>query len=133
MTQDELNKIKERVKLLPENETWHNTKYALYANQEDRKDILIFGLNDDPANFEFSEHDLEFIAHAREDIPALLAEVESIRRQLEVAREALEYYGDKENWSREDQWVWMPKTTGRVSALHALAEMDKEQREDNGR
>lgn len=30
-----------------------------------------------------SEHDAAFIAHAREDIPALLAEVERLRKQLD--------------------------------------------------
>ena len=38
-----------------------------------------------------SELDAEFIAHARQDVPALIEEVERLR-------EALEFYADKENY-----------------------------------
>lgn len=43
-----------------------------------------------------SGYDAEFIAHAREDVSALIVEVERLRK-------ALEFYADKENWERHLQ------------------------------
>ena len=60
--------------------------------QCDRWEILKGGLVDGPDYVEcgeysyFSDNDAEFIAHARADIPDLLAEVERLTRELEAAK-----------------------------------------------
>jgi len=43
--------------------------------------------------------DASFIAHAREDVPALLAEVRYLRRRLKPAEDALTHYGPPHNTS----------------------------------
>jgi len=48
----------------------------------------------------------DFIAHAREDVPALIAEIERLRAELAI-------YADKENWQKTDyiklEIVFYPK------------------------
>ena len=81
MTEDELNEIRKRVRALPGGETWHCSKSALYSSVYG-KDVLVFGFSDelDPKDFEYGESDLEFIAHARQDIPALLDEIDRLNK-----------------------------------------------------
>jgi hypothetical protein len=56
-----------------------------------------------------SEKDAEFIANARQDVPALLAEIERLTQSLEVARSWWEYHAkEHERWvykyfDREDE------------------------------
>lgn len=65
--------------------------------QCDRWEILKGGLVDGPDYVEcgeysyFSDNDAEFIAHARTDIPDLLADVERLTRELEAAKRDLRH------------------------------------------
>lgn len=56
--------------------------------------------NEDPRFQDDGLRDADFIAHARDDIPALVAEVKSLTAQLQAAQatiaEALSYFGDGE-------------------------------------
>lgn len=86
MKTERLNAIKERVK---------NTTNGPWKMRTDSNgDYMVIGDNPIPpiATYLF-DYDAEFIAHAREDVPALVAEVERLR-------EALSFYADKNNWNR---------------------------------
>ena len=75
-------------------------------------------------NIYIDDADAEFIAHARQDVPALVAEIERLQNtialhevnkrnldamiehkdaEIERLRKALEFYADKENWERHFQ------------------------------
>jgi hypothetical protein len=44
------------------------------------------------------EADHDFIAHARTDVPRLIAALRAIRAEVERLREALDFYANPENW-----------------------------------
>lgn len=62
----------------------------------------------------YTPEDRTFIAHAREDVPALLAEVERLRAlttvdDAMVERAARELYLRESDWSSEAKWDRLPE------------------------
>ena len=54
--------------------------------------------------------DADFIAHARADVPALIAEVRSLRAKLDAVPEYATYYRERNVWEDElpmtlDEWL----------------------------
>ena len=64
-----------------------------------------------------NENDAEFIAHAREDVPALVAEVERLRGELADAREM------NRAWKR---WVYEQQQELRVVKKEKIARLERE-------
>jgi hypothetical protein len=59
------------------------------------------------SDHEFSEEDLAFIAHARQDVPDLVAEVERLRAALEEIRDLARTGSIPDAMGcTEDQWNW---------------------------
>jgi hypothetical protein len=62
----------------------------------------------------FAAANAEFIAHARTDLPELVAEVERLRA-------ALEQYANYGNWQHEEgRWMWLAPGEGPDKAQWAL-------------
>ena len=84
MTENELNEIEERANAA----TPGKWDYVLSAFiNKDAKDDQPYGVRPRGADFYWgydSKEDANFIAHAREDIPALIAEVRQLRAEREV-------------------------------------------------
>lgn len=59
--------------------------------------IFVDGHYHDESWCEISEADAEFIAHAREDVPALIAEVKKLRKALGFYADSMRYGGRDEN------------------------------------
>lgn len=96
MNEKELAEIKARVQM---------------ANEGPWKVLDIHGLGD--------IGDLVFCAHARTDVPNLIAELERLTAENAGLRAALEKYADKKNWF-PNGYIWMPSFDGDEIAQEAL-------------
>ena len=112
MNEQRLQEIKERAEKAM-SAPWHtNSKNEILIEDDGRLGKMI------------RRYEAEFIVHAREDVPALVAEIERLQNtialhevnkrnldamiehkdaEIERLRKALEFYADKENWERHLQ------------------------------
>lgn len=86
MTEEQLQAISARV-----NKATPGKWGAVPIYGEDEFYVYGDNMNEGVASEVYEKEDAEFIAHAREDVPALLAEVERLR-------EALEFYANENNY-----------------------------------
>jgi hypothetical protein len=92
LTQDDLNMIKERAKKATpgpwyaDDERWPGNENLQYW----------FDTHYDGVGAAATKADAEFIAHAREDIPRLVAEVERLREAIKTAEREL-WWGSPES------------------------------------
>lgn len=86
MNPEQLNAIKERVA---------KATQGPWEYDEDERGIWNKGGFNYLGTVTLSHNSAEFIAHAREDVPALVAEVERLRQ-------VLEFYAKQENWKRHN-------------------------------
>ncbi len=89
MTDDELNEIEARVDAASDG-PWYADKHSVFVKLEDDESLSEYDrerhreMNDEEAIYEdqhSSPHNAEFITHAREDVPALVAEVRRLRQE----------------------------------------------------
>ena len=67
------------------------TAAMTYVSTNDKGICILYGRGHDDAN---TQGDAAFIAHARQDIPALLDEVERLRAENERQKEVISFLGD---------------------------------------
>jgi len=98
MNAEQLNAIKERAaKATPgpwEAKGLHSLSYARVEKRETKYEskIIVEALNDD---------NIVFIAHAREDVPALVAEVERLQQETEYLKRSLLYIAERRESNRD--------------------------------
>lgn len=73
-----------KCEILEADECGNATAEMTYVSTNDKGICILYGRGHDDAN---AQEDAAFIAHAREDIPALLDEVERLRAENEKLRE----------------------------------------------
>ncbi|MDM5229675.1 hypothetical protein [Lysinibacillus pakistanensis] len=72
-----------------------------------------------------AESNIEFIAHAREDVPALVAEVERLR-------EALGFYANADNYEPVTIEKWIPQVGGSRKMIQSIVPQSEYVVEDGG-
>ena len=92
MTDKELADIRERLEKAtpgPWEHTHKDCKHFMSSDFVDRKGddigvgLVTSDINQDNADLYATDADMEFIAHARQDVPILLAEVERLQAELD--------------------------------------------------
>lgn len=122
MGQKQLDAIKERVNNIGDNFQW----VAVDSEEVNMAKVETKGLGGYTVGIEMAIEHAEFIANARQDVPALLAEVERLQKRLAQTeecyeimekaafkasdklksfREALEFYADKNSHFRVDMYA----------------------------
>lgn len=80
-----------KCEILEADECGNATAEMTYVSTNDKGICILYGRGHDDAN---TQEDATFIAHAREDIPALLDEVERLRAENERQKEVISFLGD---------------------------------------
>lgn len=80
-----------KCEILEADECGNATAEMTYVSTNDKGICILYGRGHDDAN---TQEDAAFIAHAREDIPALLDEVERLRAENERQKEVISFLGD---------------------------------------
>lgn len=73
-----------KCEILEADECGNSTAEMTYVSTNDKGICILYGRGHDDAN---TQEDAAFISHAREDIPALLDEVERLRAENEKLKE----------------------------------------------
>lgn len=103
MTEEQIAEIRGREKaasdgpwrakceILEADECGNATAAMTYVSTNDKGICILYGRGHDDTN---AQEDAAFIAHAREDIPALLDEVERLRTENERQKKVISFLGD---------------------------------------
>lgn len=103
MTEERLAEIRGREKvatqgtwrakceILEADECGNATATMTYVSTNEKGICILYGRGHDDTN---AQEDAAFIAHAREDIPALLDEVERLRAENALQKEVICFFGD---------------------------------------
>ena len=78
-----------KCEILEADECGNATAEITYVSTNDKGICILYGRGHDDAN---TQEDATFIAHAREDVPALLDEVERLRAELENADKRTKFW-----------------------------------------
>lgn len=99
MNVEQLNAIKERAAKATTGPWYYEVDGDLFANGETV--LTPFVTKHDIPILKMKNDDATFIAHAREDIPMLVAEVERLQSENESLKRSLQYIADRRESNRD--------------------------------